>query len=70
MYGAKVKIYYDDNKSQIAENTVTRGYFSSIEPKVFFGLGKIKTIDKVEITWSDGKQNSLDKRKRKSRVSC
>jgi hypothetical protein len=57
--GAKVKIYYDDNKSQIAENTVTRGYFSSIEPKVFFGLGKIKTIDKVEITWSDGKQNSL-----------
>ncbi|MFQ3180719.1 MAG: hypothetical protein ACI9Z4_000304 [Polaribacter sp.] len=57
--GAKVKIYYDDNKSQIAENTVTRGYFSSIEPKVFFGLGKIKTIDKVEIIWSDGKQNIL-----------
>ncbi len=58
-YGAKVKIYYDDNNSQIAENTVTRGYFSSIEPKVFFGLGKTKTIEKVEITWSDGKQNSL-----------
>jgi hypothetical protein len=58
-YGAKVKIYYADNKSQIAENTVTRGYFSSIEPKVFFGLAKIKTIDKVEITWPDGKQNSL-----------
>jgi hypothetical protein len=58
-YGAKVKIYYDNDKIQIAENTVTRGYFSSVEPKVFFGLGKIKTIDKVEITWPDGKQNTL-----------
>jgi hypothetical protein len=58
-YGAKVKIYYGDNKFQLVENTVTRGYFSSIEPKVFFGLGKIKIIDKVEITWPDGKKNSL-----------
>ncbi len=58
-YGVKVEIFYEDNKTQIAENTVTRGYFSSIEPKVFFGLGKTKTLDKIEITWPDGKQNSF-----------
>lgn len=53
-YGAKVIIHYNEKK-QIAENTVTRGYFSSVEPGVFFGLGKDTKIDKVEVIWADGK---------------
>ncbi|WP_411895762.1 VCBS repeat-containing protein [Winogradskyella sp. A2] len=54
--GAKVLINYDDKK-QIAEHFNTRGYFSSVEPGLFFGLGKTKTIDKVEVIWSNGKSN-------------
>ena len=53
-YGAKATIYYG-NKMQVSENTVTRGYFSSIEPGLFFGLGKEVLVDKVEILWPDGK---------------
>ena len=53
-YGAKVIIYYN-NKIQIEENTVTRGYFSSKEPKLFFGLGKEKTIDSMQVIWPDNK---------------
>ena len=52
--GAKTYIYYKDQK-QLVENILTRGYFSSVEPVVFFGLGYEKNIDKVEVIWTDGK---------------
>lgn len=52
-YGAKV-IIQNNEKTQIAENSVTRGYFSSVEPGVFFGLGKDTEIDQVEVIWTDG----------------
>ena len=54
--GAKAIIYYDDKK-QVLENRVTRGYFSSVEPNLFFGLGKHKKVDKVEVIWTNGKSN-------------
>ena len=53
-YGTKVIIYHN-NKIQIEENTVTRGYFSSKEPKLFFGLGKEKTIDSMRVILPDNK---------------
>ena len=53
-YGAKVIIYHN-NKNQISENRVTRGYFSSKEPNLFFGLGKDKIIDSVKIFWPENK---------------
>lgn len=53
-YDTKVVIHHN-NKTQTAENTVTRGYFSSIEPKVFFGLGKDKKVEKVEVFWKGGR---------------
>jgi hypothetical protein len=55
-YGAKAIIHHN-GKTQIAENTTTRGYLSSVEPKLFFGLGKDIEVDKVEIIWPDGKIN-------------
>jgi hypothetical protein len=58
-YGAKATIFYA-NKKQISENTVTRGYLSSVESGVFFGLGKEVAVDKVEVLWPDGKINILD----------
>ncbi len=55
-YGARAIITYKDGK-QIAENLVTRGYLSSIEPGLFFGLGKENTIDRLEVLWPGGKRN-------------
>jgi len=55
-YGAKVVIHHN-GKMQLADNTPTRGYLSSVEPKVFFGLGKDIEVNKVEVIWPDGKKN-------------
>ncbi|SEP83677.1 Repeat domain-containing protein [Hyunsoonleella jejuensis] len=57
-YGTKVIIHHN-GKKQVAENTVSRGYLSSVEPGLFFGLGKDTNVDKVEVIWPDGKTNSF-----------
>ena len=45
---------------QIAENTITRGFFSSVEPGLFFGLGKDIKVEMVEVIWPDGKVNYFE----------
>lgn len=55
-FGAKAIIHHN-NKTQIAENNVTRGFISSVEPGLFFGLGKDVKIEKLEVIWPDGKIN-------------
>lgn len=54
--GAKAHIYYN-NQQQFAEHALTRGYFSSVAPHLFFGLGKQTKIDSVKVIWHDGKVN-------------
>jgi hypothetical protein len=58
-YGAKAIIHHN-GKTQIGENTVTRGYFSSVESGIFFGLGKDTEISKIEVFWPDGKVNVFE----------
>ena len=57
--GAKAIIHYGDN-IQLAENTLTRGFLSSVEPGLFFGLAKETSVDKVEVIWNDGKVNTFE----------
>ena len=57
-YGTKVEVYVGKSK-QTKELQATRGYFSASEPILYFGLGKSKTIDKLEVTWPDGKKQEL-----------
>jgi hypothetical protein len=57
-YGAKSIIYYD-GKLQVSENNVTRGFLSSMESGLFFGLGNQKLVEKVEVIWPDGKINTF-----------
>lgn len=52
--GAKACIFYDENV-QCSNMFVSRGYLSSTDYKLHFGLGGNASIDKVEITWADGK---------------
>lgn len=52
--GAKVKITIGD-QIQYHEIQVTRGYESSVERIVHFGLGNKDKIDKLEIEWTNGK---------------
>ncbi|HMQ49795.1 MAG TPA: VCBS repeat-containing protein [Saprospiraceae bacterium] len=53
-YGAKAWIFYGD-QMQVQEVSPVRGYFSCSDPDVLFGLGGVKTIDRLVVTWLDGR---------------
>lgn len=57
--GAFIEISYDKEQHQIYENTPYRGYLSTIENVAHFGLGKIKKIDEIKVTWQSGKYQIL-----------
>ena len=67
-YGAELILFYDKNKKQYAEYTPYRGYLSSVEPLVHFGLGKTSTLDSVKVIWPDGKQQVLKNTNANQRV--
>jgi enediyne biosynthesis protein E4 len=48
--GAKVEIWAN-GKYQFIENFLTRGYASTVDPVVHFGLGSDTHVDSVKITW-------------------
>lgn len=56
--GAKITVVCGD-LVQTVEHYLTRGYLSSVEDKIHFGLGDHATIDRIEIVWSDGKMTQL-----------
>ncbi|RKR14558.1 VCBS repeat protein [Maribacter vaceletii] len=56
--GAKVTINYN-SKKQFHEFKTVRGYLSSVEPLIHFGLGKNKVIDSIKIVWNDGKTDKI-----------
>ncbi len=56
--GAKVKITVKD-KSQFYQHYLSRGYESSIDPTIHFGLGKEQQVDLIEVWWPDGTYQSF-----------
>ena len=48
--GAKVAIWYK-GQQQYAEQALQRGYTSTVEPFIHFGLGQHTTIDSLTVTW-------------------
>ncbi|WP_439557360.1 VCBS repeat-containing protein, partial [Dyadobacter sp.] len=58
--GAVVEITYANGQKQIAENSPYRGYLSTVEPVVHFGLGKIQKVDRLRVTWPGGKSQVFE----------
>lgn len=56
--GAKVTLYHD-GQIQYFENKTVRGYLSSNEPVVHFGLGEVDKVDSIRVIWNDGMENVL-----------
>lgn len=56
--GTKISIDSKGEK-QYLEQSLTRGYQSSVDPIIHFGLGKAKLIDSINVTWPDGKKQTL-----------
>ncbi|MFD2572691.1 VCBS repeat-containing protein [Spirosoma soli] len=56
--GASVTIYYQ-GKQQLAIQSPFRGYESTVELTLHFGLGTTTTVDSVRVDWPDGSTQVL-----------
>jgi enediyne biosynthesis protein E4 len=66
--GSVVTLKYN-NQKQVRYQSSVRGFESSVESVLHFGLGSTTTIDTVEVTWPDGKQSILANEK-SNQVLC
>ncbi len=57
--GTFVEIRYGDGKMQVHEQTPYRGYLSTMEPFIHFGLGRDTLVKNIKISWPDGKVQLL-----------
>jgi hypothetical protein len=57
--GARINIT-SEGKQQIAQKKSTTGYISQNDPRIHFGLGKVKLIERIEIKWPSGKEQVLE----------
>lgn len=57
--GAKVELLRDGQVWQSRELTLSRGYQSSVEPILHFGLGESETVAQLRVTWPGGKVSQL-----------
>lgn len=51
-FGAKVKVY-TGNQVQVQEQSPVRGYFSTVDTRLLFGLGSNTHIDSIVAIWPD-----------------
>jgi hypothetical protein len=58
-FGSWVKIYYDKDKMQVYETNPVRGYLSSNQNIVSFGLDSIDIIDSLIVIWPGNKFQKL-----------
>jgi len=58
--GAKIALTTADGLTQYQELTLTRGYQSSVEPILHFGLGKNQTVTSIKVEWPGGKFTVLE----------
>ena len=49
-YGAKIELWYGE-QYQFQENFLSRGYISSVDPVIHFGLASNSVIDSLKVTW-------------------
>lgn len=59
-FGTRAAIYHHSGKMQMLEQSNSRGYMSTSEPILHFGLGKESKIDSLIIRWPSGKITKLE----------
>lgn len=57
--GAKVSIKTKDGKTQYHEHHLSRGYMSTVEDIVHFGLGAQSEVEEIQIYWQEGKWQTI-----------
>lgn len=59
-FGAKVLVYAG-GQSQMQEENPVRGYFSSVDRQLLFGLGQNREVDSLTVIWPDSAIQTLRK---------
>lgn len=55
-FGLGNRVYIkDEQKTQMQELTLTRGFQSSVAPELHFGLDQTEEIEEVKVVWADGR---------------
>ena len=57
--GTKILIEHG-NEKYFQHHTLSRGFQSSVDPVIHFGLGDLAVVEKITVTWPDGKKEILD----------
>ena len=57
-FGSKVHLYYGD-QIQYLEHNPFRGYQSTVDAILHFGLGEQETIDSLTIEWPNGQTTTI-----------
>ncbi len=65
--GARVELY-TKNMTQFNEVKVSRGFLSSVEPVLHFGVGGAPEVDSAKVIWPDGKTQVLKNVKSNQRI--
>jgi len=58
--GAKVTVEFSDGSRQFQQVKTVRGYLSSVEPMVHFGLGTSGPVSRLRVAWPDGKESVIE----------
>ncbi len=56
--GAKLTLYTGDSV-QFVEQSMVRGYLSSVDSRLHFGIGNNRNMDSLKIVWTDGHMQLL-----------
>lgn len=57
-FGAQVTCFVG-KKRYYQEYQPVKGYMSSVDPRLHFGLGEAAQLDSIQIKWADGKRSTL-----------
>ena len=58
--GSKVEVFSGPDTRMVQEIMPTRGYQSSVDFNLVFGLGDISTVDSIKVYWPNGKTQALN----------
>lgn len=67
--GAKIVLRLADGTFQYQEQYLSRGYMSSVQDIIHFGLADTKNVASLEVVWPDGKYEKLERTKTNQMVT-
>ena len=67
--GSEVVLRFKDGTFQYHQQQLSRGYMSSVDPIVYFGVPKNKNIRSLEVLWPNGNFSSLENPKPNQRYT-